>query len=99
MLKIPGVKPWLDIPDPPKPAAGAEASENPFAEAIKMAKKKAGMVKDESADPPPPPPPRGVTYATNPLHGGGAKPKTLAQRKKRRGGRKGKGRGRGQHQE
>ena len=66
ILKIPGVKSMLDIPNPPPPPPGADgASSNPFSAAIDLAKKKAGAASErDDAPPPPPPPPQ--TFQSNP---------------------------------
>ena len=58
--QIPGVKPWLDIPEMPKPKPGA-ADENPFQGIVDMAKKQAGV-----EEPPPPPPPPQATFSQRP---------------------------------
>ena len=66
ILKIPGVKGMLDIPNPPAPPPGSDSgSSNPFSAAIDLAKKKAGAASERDDVPPPPPPPP-QTFQTNP---------------------------------
>ena len=66
ILKIPGVKGMLDIPNPPAPPPGSDSgSSNPFSAAINLAKKKAGAASERDDVPPPPPPPP-QTFQTNP---------------------------------
>jgi hypothetical protein len=73
MLKIPGVKPMLNIPDAPTPTAdGAAASGNPFAGALDAAKKLAKKQnEDESLKAVPPPPPPIATFSQRPPPGKG----------------------------